>query len=573
MRSLIKKAGAVVNMIGAEAICRILEEEGVEYVFGVPGNTEVPLLDSLAQASGIKFFSAVHESVSVAMADGYARATGRPGVVIVHTAPGTANAIGNMYNAYNARSPMVMVAGQQDSRFQWLDPFLDADLLPMVSEFTKERWWVGHAQDIPKALNRAFKEATTPPMGPVFLAIPRDLQSQEIEYDASSHMRRQVPMSIRPDRESTEKAALLLAGAKQPAIMAGHQVPDADAVEELRELAEMLGAPVYTTAQVPKLIFPSSHPLYYSRVPPIGFSLPGLDGGADVLLAVGRKLFKQLFCVEGPLVPPDTRLIHIDVDPQALGRECSAEIALVADPKTALSELATEVERVMSAEQRQRARERFDMLKNSREQAKATNEEVFKQERDAVPLRPSRAIKEIARALPPSGVIVDEAVMLTTYIEYIMEFSEPGSYFSANACLGWGLPASLGISLGTSRRPVVALVGDGSALFGVQALWTAARYRIPVIMVILNNEGFAAIKWAFSMYPGRQAGQDADLGYNLGDVDFPKLAQAFGISSLRIEKAEQIGPAIERAIEAAQPVLIDVAVDPRDVGYGLPSLP
>ncbi|MBW1902349.1 MAG: thiamine pyrophosphate-binding protein, partial [Deltaproteobacteria bacterium] len=157
-------------MTGAEIICHIFKEEGVEYVFGVPGMTEVPLLDSLSQIPGIRFLGAVHESVSVAMADGYARVSGKPGVVLVHTAPGTANAIGNMYNAYNAGTPMVVLAGQQDSHLKWSDPLLDADLLPMVSKFTKERYWVGHAQDIEKALGRAFKEANTPPMGPVFVA-------------------------------------------------------------------------------------------------------------------------------------------------------------------------------------------------------------------------------------------------------------------------------------------------------------------------------------------------------------------------------------------------------------------
>ena len=559
-------------MTGAEVICRILGEEGVEYVFGVPGNTEVPLLDALARTPGIRFISAVHESVSVGMADGYARASGKPGIVLVHTAPGTANAIGNLYNAYNAGTPLIVMAGQQDSRFQWADPFLDADLLPMVSQFTKERWWVGHAEDIPKALDRAFKEATTPPMGPVFLAIPRDLQAQEIDYGPASPRARRVPMSIRPDRDCLEKAAQLLASAEQPAIMAGHQVPDAGAIAELAALAEMLGAPVFTTAQVPKLIFPSSHPLYYSRVPPMGFSLPGLDGPADALLAIGSGLFKQLFSVPAPLLPPSTKLIHLDVDPQAVGRDCAAEVALVADPKIAIAELTDEVGRLMSPDRAAKSRKRFDRLKAARDQARAAREEDFAKDRDAVPIRPSRALKEISDALPDDAVVVDEAVMLTSYVEYVFEFSRPGSYFSANACLGWGLAASMGTALAASGRPVVALVGDGSALFGVQALWTASRYRIPVVMVVLNNAGFAAIKWAFSMYDGKGLPDGVDLGCELGDVDFPGLAQAFGIQARRIEEPAAIGPAVAEAVRAESPVLLDIALDPTDVGYGIPSL-
>ncbi len=319
-------------MTGAEVVCRILEEEGVEYIFGVPGSTEVPLLDVIARTPGIKFIGAVHEAVSVAMADGYARASGKPGVVMVHTAPGTANAIGNLYNAYNAGTPIVLLAGQQDSRFQFLEPYLDADPLPMVSGFTKDRWCVSHAADIPKALDRAFREATTPPTGPVFLAIPRDLQAEAVDFDPALLRKKREATRVRPDRESLLRAAELLTGAEQPAIVAGHQVPVADAVPELVALAEMLGAPVFTTAQLPKMIFPSTHPLYYSRVPPIGFSLPGLDGPADVLLALGSGLFKQLFYVPPPLVPPSTRLVHVDVDPREVGRDSPADVPLVADP-------------------------------------------------------------------------------------------------------------------------------------------------------------------------------------------------------------------------------------------------
>ena len=228
---------------------------------------------------------------------------------------------------------------------------------------------------------------------------------------------------------------------------------------------------------------------------------------------------------------------------------------------------------IMSPAQRRRSRDRLERLKSVREQARAAREADFSREWDDVPVRPSRAIREIAAALPQGSVVVDEAVMLTSYVESIMEFSEPGSYFSSNACLGWGLPASLGVALGTSRRPVVALVGDGSALFGLQGLWTAARYRIPVVLVVLNNQGYAAIKWALGMYPERRCADDADLGCDLGEVDFSRLAQAFGISARRIDDAAEVGPALKSAASAGQPVLLDIGLDPRDVGYGLPSLP
>jgi benzoylformate decarboxylase len=559
-------------MIGAEVVCSILKNEGVKYVFGVPGNSEVPLLDSIAQTKGIKYISAIHESVSMGMADGYARASGSVGVVLVHTTPGTANIMGNLSNAFDAGTPLVVIAGQQDSRLQWCDSLLDSDVLPMVSQHTKERWRVNRADDIAIALNRAFKEASTPPTGPVFLVIPRDLQAQTLTSEYMPPPRREVPMSLRPDREYLKKAAQLLVAAKQPAILAGSQVPSDDALAELTGLAELLGAPVFTTGLVPTFIFPTNHPLYYGRVPPIGFGLPGLDSPADVLVAIGSRLFKQLFYIEGPIIPPSTKLIHIDHDPRTLSRECPAEVALVGSPKAVLAELVTEVKSLMSARQRKKSLQRFKKLQKGHEQAKAACEADFKKECNDVPMRPSRAVTEIANALPSDSVVVDEAVMLTSYVASIMDFTRPGSYFCSITCLGWGLPAALGVGLADSRKPVLALVGDGSALFGIQALWTAAKYKIPVIMVVLNNRGYAAVKWGLASYPDRKSGERADLGYDLGNVDFPKLAQSFGVSGQRIEKPQEIVPALKRAIRARKPALIDLIVDPGDVGYGMPRL-
>jgi benzoylformate decarboxylase len=559
-------------MNGAEVVCNILKNEGVKYVFGVPGNSEVPLLDALVNTKGIKYISAVHESVSMGMADGYARASGKVGIVLVHTTPGTANIMGNLSNAYDAGTPLVIIAGQQDSRLQWCDSLLDSEVLPMVSQHTKERWQISRANDIAIAMSRAFKEAKTPPTGPVFLVIPRDLQAQTVtsEYLPLSH--RHVPMSVRPDREYLKKAAQLLVAAEQPAILAGSEVPGDDALAELTELAEILGAPVFTTGLVPTFIFPTNHPLYYGRVPPIGFGLPGLDRPPDVLVAVGSRLFKQLFYIEGPIVPPATKLIHINHDPRTLSRECPAEVALVGSPRAVLAELVTEVTELMSPRQHQKSRQRFKKLQKGHEQARTACETDFKKECNDVPLRPSRAVKEIASALPSDSVVVDEAVMLTSYVASIMDFTRPGSYFCSITCLGWGLPASLGVGLVNSRKPVIALVGDGSALFGIQSLWSAAKYRIPVIMIVLNNRGYAAIKWGFASYPNRKSKEGADLGYDLGNVDFPKLAQSFGIKGQRIEKPEEIGPALKKAIRAKKPVLLDIIVDPSDIGYGMPRL-
>jgi benzoylformate decarboxylase len=301
--------------------------------------------------------------------------------------------------------------------------------------------------------------------------------------------------------------------------------------------------------------------------------LAGLDGPADVVLAIGSYLFKQILYMPGALLPAGMKFIQLDLDPGGLARDCPADIALLASPKTALAELADEIEGMLSDAQREAARQRFDRLKRGREEAREAREVQFKELRDAVPIHPSRAVSDIVAALPKGTIIVDEAVMLTTYIEYLYESPDVSSYFSSNACLGWGLPAALGVSLAAPGRPVVALIGDGATLFGIQALWTAARYELPVVFVVLNNSGFNAIKWAFAAYPFKTCGPDADLGCDLGNVDFPGVAKAFGVDGERVEQPGEVRPAFERAIGAKKPALLDLILDPKDVGCGLPRLP
>ena len=266
-------------------------------------------------------------------------------------------------------------------------------------------------------------------------------------------------------------------------------------------------------------------------------------------------------------------MIQIDVDPRGLAKDCPADVALVADPRSALADLTTEIKNLATDDQKERNRLRFEKLKDLREEARNARETEWKKDWDSLPIRPARAMHEIASVLPTGSIVVDESIMLTTYVECIMEFPERGSYFSNNACLGWGLPACLGISLAAPDKPVIGLVGDGSALFGLQAMWTARKYEIPVVMIVLNNQGYAAIKWGFSMYPDKLSVEGADLGYDLGDVDFPALAKAFGISACRIENPSEIGPALQKAIGEGKPALLDLMVDPKDVCWGLPRLP
>jgi benzoylformate decarboxylase len=500
------------------------------------------------------------------MADGYAQASGKLGVVLVHAVAGTANAMGNLYNSYNAGSPTLLIAGQVDSRLQWCDRYMNADFLPMVSQVTKGAWMVERVQDIAVALNHAIKEATTPPRGPVFLSIPEDLQSQTTSYEPMPPQGRHVATDIHPEPESLRKASQLLAEAVNPVIFAGNAVADDNGIYELAKLAETIAAPVHTS-EASKLIFPTSHPLYFGKTGVSADELRAMINSADVLLTVGSNLFKHAWVSETPFLTSDTKVIQIDLDVRGLAGLYPTEFAILASPRIALAELAAAVDGLLTDGQRERCRQRFESVAGTRRKAKEGIETRIKNDWDAKPIKVWRVIKEIADALPPNSALVEESASLFGSTTKYMEFSDTGSYFYCADYLGWGFPASLGVALGGSKRPIVALLGDGSTLINIQTLWTAARYQIPVIFVVLNNSGYGAIRTLLSVYDGitsETTSRSEVENYDIGDVPLAKLAIDFGIDAQRIENPAEIRPAFEKAIGLGKPTLIEIMIDPWD---------
>lgn len=554
------------EMTGSQMVWNILKDEGVEYVFGVSGISVMSLLRTLTQMPDIRYIHAAHESVSMGMADGYARASGKLGVVLVHSTPGLSNVMGNLHNAYSAGTPILVIAGRRDSRVEWSDRFIDVDFLPMVSQVTKGRWMINRAEDVPIAFHHALKEANTPPKRPVFLGIPEDVQVQTASYQPMPPQGRHLSMNISPESESLRRAAQLLMEADKPLIFAGHEVPDDNAVSELVNLAEAIGAPVYCSEEY-KLIFPTNHPLYCGKARAMSAHLRWMISSADVLLSIGSDLFKQVDYSETPLFESGTKMIQIDLNPQGLARFYPTEVALLASPKIALNELASVIDGSLSTDQRQKCQQRFEKSANIIREKKAALEASFNADYwNAIPMKSLRALKEIADGLPSNTVIVDETSTLTGIVAQSIGLSDPGSYLYCVDSLGWGLPASLGAAVGSPERPVIAIVGDGTALMSIQALWTAARYQIPVAMVIFNNGGYAAIRGLFKVGYGGEVSpppsSEQIANYDIGDVSFVKLASDFGISAQRVEDPSKIGATLDEAVGLKKPVLIEIMLDP-----------
>lgn len=556
---------APVEMSCSKIIWTMLQDEGVDCVFGVSGMNNVALLHALTDMPGIKFVHAAHESVAMGMADGYSRATGKLAVVVVHNTAGLSNTMGNLHNAYAAGSRVMIIVGQSDAPLEWSEKYMDVDIRPMVSQTSKGCWMISNANEVPLAVNRALKESRPPTGGPVVISVPSGIQAQVIPYQSMPPQGRNVAMDISPSPESIKSAAQLLANADNPIIFCSRIVADVNAIDELVKLAESLAAPVYTGNES-TLIFPTNHPLYRGLAFQTSDALRKLVASADVLLMVGSGLFKYADYPEQPIFSASTKVIQVDLDAQALASVCSTELALLANPKLALSAL----DKALSGQvPQQKHSTRMERLNSECQQRRTFVDKCLNEDFEAVPIRWGAAFREIAAAIPEDAVIVDEMASFYGQLSKVLEFSKPGSYFNTCESLGWGLPATLGVALANPQKPVVSLVGDGAALFAIQALWTAAQYQIPAVMVIFNNSGYGCMREMFMQYgqavaPAMEAADCAN--YDISSLNYSNLASQFGIEGRRVSDPNQVKAVIQEMIALKKPAVVELMVCPYGSG-------
>jgi benzoylformate decarboxylase len=549
-------------MAGKQAFLKLLRQEGVEYLFGNPGTTELPLMDGLVAEPGIRYVLGLQEAAVVAMADGYAQASGKLAVVNVHVAPGLGNALGMLYDAQKAGAPLLLTAGQHDQSFNITEPILWADLPPIARPFVKWSWEVRRLHDLPRAVHRAAKTALAPPTGPVFLSLPADVLNAEAEVDLGMPTR--VAGRVRGDRAAVEAAAELLARAERPLIMAGDGVAQADALAELVRVAELLGATVYAEAIPNTASFPASHPLFRGALVRQAAAVRQALGQGDVLFSVGADLLTMSLPSDLDPMPEELAIVHLDVDPWELGKNYPTRIAILGDPKATLPDLAVALEARLTAEQRGRARQRLEAARAAK--ARHREELAARARTDAlqVPISPLALMHAIAEALPAEAVVVDESISSGAGLRMFLRSDDHRSFFGLRGGgIGWGLPAAIGVKLALPDRPVVGLIGDGSALYTCQALWTAAHEKVPAVFVILNNASYRILKQRVHAMKGLAAQHDRYVGMDLEDprVDFVGLARSFGVASQRIERVAEVGPALARALASREPTLLDIVLD------------
>lgn len=554
-------------MLGIEAFLEVLAAADVDSIFGNPGSTELPLSDALASDSRFRYIFGLHEGPLTAMGDGYAMASGKPGVVCVHISCGVGNAMGMLYNAYSAGSPLLLVAGQQDRRLRLGEPVLAGDTVAVTRPWTKWSYEVQRVEDVPQAVRRALQTMLTPPAGPVFLSLPVDVQLEAAEgLDLSPP---HIPdRRVRPPQEALRRAAELLAGASKPAVLAGSRVTEAGAVQELVALAEQLGAPVLAEQQTShgRLPMPAGHPLYGGSLPLWGPEVHEALSEFDIILVVGMDLLRLYIHQEPPPpIPKQVRLIHLDADPWQIGKNYPVEVGLVGDPKAGLAELAWLLPEFQSAEQAAVAAQRLDAHAAQREAGHQALLAEIESQRKQRPMTPYAFMGALARVLPPDAAVVEEAVTTHQYLlERLGVMKDPDGYIAHRGwALGWGLGCAVGVKLAWPDRPAVALSGDGAAMYGIQALWTAAHHRIPVVFIIANNAQYKILKVSGDVMQLPQMVQRNYLAMDLVDpeIDFVGLARSLGIQAQRVTEPEELSEQVQDAFAGTEPILLDVIVD------------
>jgi benzoylformate decarboxylase len=471
-----------------------------------------------------------------------------------------------LYNSHCEGTPLLLTAGQQDRRLIFEEPVLAGDLVSVTRPWTKWSAEVRRVQDVPTAVRRAIQTALTPPTGPVFLALPVDVQMEEcagLDLSAPSVPDRRV----RPAPEALQQAANLLAEARQPAILAGSRVTEAGAIAELVAVAERLGAPVLLESATAhgRIPFPTDHPLYANCLPLWSPQVHDSLQSFDVLLVAGVNLLRSyLYHEPARPIPAHLRLVQMDNDPWQIGKNYPVAVGLLGDLRTGLSELDTLLAEILTPAQATAARSRRESCAITRRSAQESLRGKIAAERDRRPMTPLTLMSALARVLPANAAVVEEAVTTTnTTLERLGALADPTGFFGHRGwALGWGLGCALGVKLAWPARPVLALLGDGAALYGIQGLWSAAHHRISVVFVLCNNTQYLILKHCGEVMPLPHMAAKQYLGMDLvqPEIDFVALARSLGVEAWPVAEPDELSQRVEAALAGDRPVVFDVAI-------------
>ncbi|MFC5969793.1 thiamine pyrophosphate-binding protein [Halomarina salina] len=554
---------------GADLFVDALEQYGVTHLFGNPGTTELPIMEALGD-SDLEYVLGLHEDVAVGMAGGYAQ-TRRyhahddedvmpAGVVNLHVTPGLAHGLGNVYAASMTGAPLVVTAGNHELDFRHEEPILSGDLLELAGQFCKFSAEVTSVEALPLLVRRAFRIALTPPMGPVFLALPADVMMTET--DADPEPLGAIPTAGRGDAAQIDEAARLLAEAENPVLVLGDHVARADGSEAAVALAEASGARVHGEMLACEVSFPGDHEQWLSFIPPRE-QFASMLLNADTLAFVGTSTNTTLLPHESDLVPESATCIHVGSDPDEVGKLYQADAAVVGDPGEVMADIADRVADRVDEDERRRRIEQVETLKES---MSGMLDGVGMGDAGPDDPRPSKAeLVDALRSAAPDAYVVDEGV--TSKYPLMLRWPLQAGQFVSNkgGGLGYGLPASVGAALAEGMRDdprqVVGFVGDGSYLYYPHSLYSAARYDLDLTVVVPDNRNYRILKDNTNAIFGGDDEDHTFVGMDFDPpVDIPANARSHGASAGQAETPDELEGAIEEALSTPGPYVLDVLV-------------
>jgi benzoylformate decarboxylase len=545
---------------GREVLLEVLRSEGVRHVFGNPGSTELPLIDALAGVDDIHYVLGLQEATVAGMADGYAQASGRPAFLNLHTSAGLGNAVGNLTNAMANGAPLVVTAGQQDERHLADDPLLSGPLTDLAAPTCKWTHEVRSLGELGTILRRAFLDAPKAPAGPVFVSMRMDLLDREgPTADVGTPSRSTVIEDAAAG--GLEELADLLTGPAvgRVAIVVGDEVATAGAQASLAAVAEALGAAVHGAPLHSREVFDPTHPLYAGMLAPSAAAIRASLEGYDRVLLVGGQAFLVYPHSPGSPVPDGTELLHLAPSAAWIGRAHPVRLGVVGGIAASLAALlplvraradAGAATEAVEAATRRRAGEVDELETTARERY------------GPAPMHPMAAAHALVRALPAGTAVVDEAITTGGYVRgFHHRAVDDGYFFCKGGGLGWGMPAACGVSLARGGAPVLCAVGDGSALYSPQALWTAAREGLPVVFAVVDNGQYRILKDYLRRMGGTAATTGRFVGMDLAPaVDFLALAAGLGVPSIQVGSTDDVSDAVAAALAAGGPHLLHLPI-------------
>jgi len=549
------------RITGRSAFLALLKDEGVTHLFGNPGTTELPIMHALKDYPDLTYVLGLQEALVVAMADGFSRASGRLVACNVHVAPGLGNAMGSLFNAKFTGTPMILTAGQQEQGHGLTEPLLYDPLVPIAAPLVKWAVEVTRLEDVPRIVRRAAKVAMTPPTGPVFISLPGDILNAEAGIELAASTR--IETRARPADDVLDRLVRRLLAAERPVIIAGDEIVKSDALHAAAAFAETLGCPAYQQSAPWGAHFLSEHVSYAGSLSRDQRQVRDLLAKFDLMIVLGADPVRMSVWSEVEPLPPNLPVVQIGLIDWDMGKNFPVELAVHADLNETLKALTPRLRKIGGEALAMRAKAHLARLSTENWSAKRQSlSRRLEQGAAARPIDYDWLSLKIAEALPSDAVVVNEGLTSARHLTDLIPYRDRyGFHALASGGIGWGLPAAVGVALAQAPRPVCCFSGDGSAMYSIQALWTAAHHKLPITYVIANNGGYRIIKQRLRSFHGN----DHYIGMDFADpaIDFAALARSMGMPAERITEPDAVPAALRRAFATSGPKLLDIVVEGR----------